>query len=149
MAACCVCAIGLVDGLLTKPGPWTAALLRPDWHPPAWAFGPIWAIVGIFVTFAAARAWELLPARDRTLFLVLAGINAPLNIAWSALFFAAHRPDLALADIAALWFSIAVCIGFLLKRNAGGAGLLLAPYLGWVTIAAGLNYEIVRLNAPF
>jgi len=29
------------------------------------------------------------------------------------------------------------------------AGALLAPYLIWVTLAAVLNYEVVRLNAPF
>jgi tryptophan-rich sensory protein len=26
---------------------------------------------------------------------------------------------------------------------------MLVPYLVWVTLAAALNYEVVRLNAPF
>lgn len=149
LIAICVCAIGLADGLLTKPGPWTAGLLRPIWHPPTWAFGPVWAVIGIFVTLGVAKAWEMLSPPAFKTFLVLAGINAALNVAWSALFFQAHRPDLALADIAALWLSIAACVGFLLRHGAGAAALRLSPYLAWVTIAAILNYEIVRLNAPF
>ena len=34
-------------------------------------------------------------------------------------------------------------------RYARPASLLLAPYLVWVSIAAALNAQVVRLNAPF
>ncbi len=141
--------LGLIGGLLTRPNAWSAALTRPDWHPPVWIFGPAWLIVLACSALAAAMAWtELTSGEERLTFLGLLAINAALNIAWSPLFFALHRPDWALADIVMLWLSILACIVFL-KRRAPKAALLFAPYLVWITIATALNFEIVRLNAPF
>ena len=149
-AALFVCAVGLAGGLLTQPSEWSAALQRPAWQPPPWVFGTVWAFVGLSVTFALAAAWEALSrSRDCKAFLTLMAVNAFFNIAWNALFFSLRRPDLALIDIAALWISIAAIIAFLAVRATPKAALLMTPYLGWITIAAALNFEIVRLNAPF
>ena len=54
----------------------------------------------------------------------------------------------ALVEVAALWLSILVLILFLYRR-APLAGLLMVPYLIWVSIAAALNYQVVVLNGPF
>lgn len=150
IAALFVCGIGLIGGLLTQPSAWSAALVRPDWQPPPWVFGAVWGVVGLSAALALASGWEALArARDRKAFLTLMVVNAFFNIAWNALFFSLRRPDLAFADIVALWASIAAIIAFLAGRGATTAALLMAPYLVWVTIAAALNFEIVRLNAPF
>lgn len=141
--------IGFIDGLLTRPGSWSAALIKPQWQPPAWVFGAVWTIVICFVALAAAVAWkELANGEDRKWLLCLLSINAAFNIVWSPLFYMLRRPDLAAVDIALLWISIGACIVFLVPR-APNAALLFAPYLVWITIAAALNVEIVRLNAPF
>ncbi len=67
---------------------------------------------------------------------------------WSPLFFTLRRPDWALAEIPLLWLSIlALIVG--LAPISTLAALLLAPYLVWVSVAAALNLEIVRLNGPF
>lgn len=148
VSALLVCTLGLVDGLLTKPGPWTAALVRPAWHPPAWVFGLVWALIGICTALAFAKAWvQLREGRDT--FVILVVVNALLNAGWSELFFDVRRPDYALADIACLWLSIAALIYFLVGEGAKTAALWLAPYLVWVSIATLLNLEIVRLNRPF
>lgn len=145
-----VCAVGLTGGLLTQPSEWSAALLRPSWHPPAWVFGAVWAVVGAAAVIGLATGWDALPrVRDRKAFLTLMTVNAFFNIAWNALFFILRRPDLAFLDIVALWLSIAAVIAFLATRATPRAAVLLLPYLGWVNIAAVLNFEIVRLNAPF
>jgi tryptophan-rich sensory protein len=47
-----------------------------------------------------------------------------------------------------LWLSIAVLIWLCWKRSRLAA-LLLLPYLAWVSFAAALNLEIVRLNGAF
>ncbi len=141
--------IGLIDGLLTRPNAWSLALVRPDWHPPAWVFGPVWTVVLLFSALAAAVAWnDLTTDAGRKKLLALLSANAALNIAWSPLFYMLRRPDFAAVDIAMLWLSILACIAFLMRR-APRAALLFAPYLAWITIATALNVEIVRLNAPF
>lgn len=144
-----VCLVALAGGLMTAPGPWSASLMRPAWHPPAWAFGPIWAVIGLFTALAVTNAWDQATGDTRRLLQPLLALNALFNVMWSAAFFARQRPDIALADITALWLSIAAIVGLLARNGHSTAARLLAPYLIWVSIAAALNLEIVRLNGPF
>jgi tryptophan-rich sensory protein len=79
---------------------------------------------------------------------LLFGLNAVLNILWSALYFKLQRPDWALMEVVFLWLSIlALIVG--LWRVSRWASALLLPYLVWVGIAAALNWETVQLNGPF
>ena len=75
-------------------------------------------------------------------------LNAILNVAWSLFFFRLHRPDWALAENVLLWLSVLALI-VVLAPFSPVSSCLLAPYLVWVSIAAFLNWTIVRLNAPF
>ena len=68
-----------------------------------------------------------------------------LNALWTPLFFGLHRPGLALVEIFALWLALAATlVAFWRVRQA--AGLLLIPFLAWVTFATALNFAIWRLN---
>ena len=69
-----------------------------------------------------------------------------MNVAWSWIFFALHEPGWAAIEIVGLWAVILATL-ILFLRQSRLAGSLLLPYLAWVTFAAGLNYEIWRLNA--
>ncbi|MGU3665868.1 TspO/MBR family protein [Methylobacterium sp. A49B] len=146
VAAALVAAAG---GLATTTGPWYRRLRVPAWKPPDWAFGPVWAVIFALTATAAVLAWagDTDPAA-RGVLLAAYAANGLLNIAWSMLFFRFRRPDWALAEIAALWLSIAVLV-LVTGRVSTGAGLLNLPYLAWVSVAACLNLRIVRLNAPF
>ncbi|OYV06083.1 MAG: hypothetical protein CFE26_08195 [Verrucomicrobiales bacterium VVV1] len=68
-----------------------------------------------------------------------------LNLAWTPLFFGAHRTGLALIDIVAMWLCIAGTIVLAKKVNAA-AGWLLVPYLVWVSYATYLNAGFWWLN---
>lgn len=53
-----------------------------------------------------------------------------------------------MAEMPLLWLSVlAMIIG--LAGMSSLAAWLLAPYLGWVTVAAWINLAVVRLNGPF
>ena len=147
-AAAAVLVMGL-GGLMTDTGPWSQALRVPAWKPPDWAFGPAWTVIFVLWAIAAARAWQAARSgRARAAVVGLFALNGLLNILWTGLFFALRRPDWAMIEVGALWLSIlALIVG--LFRLSGSAGLLLVPYLLWVTFAAGLTVDIVRLNAPF
>ena len=99
--------------------------------------------------FSADRAWKATaqPATHH-LMIALFAINAVLNILWSLLFFKLHRPDWAMIEVALLWLSVAALVAALWPIHRM-SGLLLMPYLLWVTIAAALNWAIVSRNAPF
>ena len=56
-----------------------------------------------------------------------------------------QNPFLALIEIALLWIAILVNIVFF-YRISKRAGVLLIPYMVWVSLAAFLNYGVWVLN---
>ena len=124
---------------------WYAALNKPSWNPPAWLFGPAWTLLYITMAVAAWLVWREggWKAQGRTLGLFL--LQWLLNALWTPLFFGLHRPGLAFAEIILLWLAIAATlVSFWRVRKV--AGILLVPYLAWVSFAAALNFTIWRLN---
>jgi benzodiazapine receptor len=149
LLVCLLCAgatLG-IGGALTEIGPWYFKLDSPPWKPPNWSFGIVWTVIGLCSAFGASSAWQAAPSAHRRIALVF-GINAVLNILWSLFFFKLHRPDWALAEVVLLWLSVLALVVTLWPLHLG-SGLLLLPYLVWVSVAALLNLSIVRRNAPF
>lgn len=141
--------VALIGGSMTTIGPWYRALEKSPLTPPDWLFGPAWTLIYALAAAAAVFGWRAAgDNRRRSWLLSLFFCNAVLNILWSLLFFTVKRPDWALAEVATLWLSVLALIVFHLKFSPRSS-LLLAPYLAWVSFAAYLNVEIVRLNAPF
>jgi tryptophan-rich sensory protein len=67
------------------------------------------------------------------------------NALWSWLFFAWQQGFWSFVDIVLLWaLLVATVVRFWRVRPL--AGILLLPYLAWVTFAAVLNLAIWRLN---
>ncbi len=132
---------GLLIGSLTRPDGWYAALAKPAFNPPGWVFGPVWTVLYVMIAIAGARTWERGPAADRGLWLT----QMALNFAWSPVFFALHRPGLALAIIIALLIAI---VAFIVTRWRADrvSALLFLPYAAWVAFASALNAAIVVLN---
>jgi translocator protein len=148
-AAAAAVLVAVAGGVATTTDAWYRRLRVPAWKPPDWAFGPVWAVIFALTATAGVLAWTGDPDPvARGVLLAAYAVNGALNIAWSVLFFRFRRPDWALAEVAALWLSIAVLV-LVTGRAAPGAGLLNLPYLAWVSVAACLNLRIVRLNAPF
>jgi tryptophan-rich sensory protein len=97
------------------------------------------------MAIAAWMVWRERGLSAALIPLALFGLQLFLNCAWSGLFFALHKPWLAFADIVVLWFAIvATMVSF--SRVSSFAGILLAPYLLWVTFAAMLNFTVARMN---
>ena len=124
---------------------WYAGLRKPSWNPPSWVFGPAWTALYLLMAVAAWLVWREggWKAQGRVLAVFL--MQWLLNALWTPLFFGLHRPGLALAEIVALWLAIAATLwSFWRVRKL--AGLLLVPYLAWVSFAAVLNFAIWQLN---
>lgn len=124
---------------------WYAGLQKPSFTPPNWLFGPVWTLLYAMMAYALFRVLRHPPGvkRSRAIFLFL--VQLALNASWSFAFFAARNPGLGLVVIAFLWLAILATIaGFL--RLEKTAGLLLAPYLLWVSYAVALNTSIWMLN---
>lgn len=87
------------------------------------------------VLAAGAPAWPV----------ALFGIQLFLNILWSFAFFKWHDLTLALADILVLLAAIVATTSAFYQVDRT-AGILMVPYLLWVTFATTLTARLYQLN---
>ena len=141
--------VAIAGAVLTETGDWYDTLKKPAWKPPDWAFGPVWTTIFVLAVIATALAWRASAGTGaRPLILWALAINAIVNIAWSGIFFKMRRPDWALREVVLLWCSV-LSLVIVLGASSTWAGILLLPYLLWVSIASFLNLRIVQMNGPF
>jgi translocator protein len=125
--------------------PFYQQLAQPSWAPPPTVFGPVWTALYILMGIAAWWVWRARGYAGALTALNLYLVQLAFNASWSWVFFAWQLGTLALVNIALLWILIpATLVAFWRIRPL--AGLLLAPYLAWVSFAAALNFSLVRLN---
>lgn len=131
---------------------WYIDLNKPFLNPPAWIFGPVWTVLYILMGIASYLVFSkkiLFLNKKKKLFrknsLYIYFLQLVLNFLWSFLFFYFHSPLLALINIVSLWVMILTCILMFYKIHKT-AGLLLIPYLLWVSFASYLNFMIFYLN---
>ena len=136
------CAAAAATGSVFLPGPWYQQLKKPEWTPPKMAFPIVWTTLYIVSAIAATRI-ALQP--DGAPGLALWSLQIALNTLWTPVFFGARRMAMGMVVIGALWVVLALCIVVFLRIDLI-AGLLMIPYLVWITIAAGLNWRIWRDN---
>ena len=126
---------------------WYATLKTPSWNPPAWVFGPVWTVLYFLMAVAAFQVWRQGGWRRQSVALILFLVQLILNAIWTPLFFGMHRVGLAFGEIVVLWLMVATTLTVFFRIKTS-AGLLLIPYLAWVSLATVLNYTIWRLNIP-
>ncbi len=139
------CFSAALPGAYFRPGEWYEGLAKPSWRPPNWLFGPAWAVLFTTIAISAWMIWRKSGEADVTLAFVIFAVQLLLNAAWSWIYFGLRRIDLALIEIALLWVSILATILAFYQIDPN-AGLLLVPYLGWVSFASVLNFSTWRLN---
>lgn len=149
VAASAATVVALVGGLATDLGPWYRQLILPAWKPPDLVFGPVWTVIYSLCAFCGVRAWEAAGSdQQRHTVIRRFAVNGVLNMLWSILFFAGHRPDWGLWEVGPLWLSVLWLIAGLHPIYPPALPLLL-PYVIWVGVAAAMNLEIVLRNPPF
>lgn len=130
----------------TGPGSWYERLDKAPWNPPNWLFAPVWTILyaamAVAAWLVAREGIESIRAREA---LAVYGAQLVLNFAWTALFFGAERPGLALIDITVLLLAVVATV-VVFWPISKLAGALLLPYVAWVAFAASLNAWIVFAN---
>jgi tryptophan-rich sensory protein len=140
--------LGFLSGEVAGSGPgnpWFASLAKPTSYPPPQVFGIVWAVLYVLIGLAAAMVAAAWGAKSRTAALTFFVIQLLLNLAWSPLFFLFHEMRFALYLLAALDFAVLVTL-VLFWRVRWLAGVLLVPYLAWITFATFLNWQFLVLN---
>ncbi len=127
------------------PDEWYRGLKKPSWNPPTAVFGPVWTVLYLLMAVAAWLLWRRYGLAAAVLPLSFFVLQLVLNASWTWLFFGRHEIGAALIDILALWVVIVITI-VLFWGHMTLAGVLLLPYLAWVSFASILNGTIWSLN---
>ena len=131
-------------GAVFKPGPWYQKLRKPSWTPPNWAFPVVWTTLYLTMAYAAWRV-ALSPSDWAGPALALWAWQMVMNALWSPIFFGLRRLGAALVALTGLWIAVALTTAAFARVDPL-AGLLMAPYVLWVTIAGALNFALWRMN---
>jgi translocator protein len=145
--AACFLAGGIGSIFTTAAIPtWYAGLVKPAFTPPNVVFGPVWSTLYLLMGISLFLVWRMgssVPAVS--IALVFFWSQLLFNTLWSISFFGLRSPLLGFLNIALLWTLILITLVLFLRVNRP-AGLLLIPYLLWVSYASVLNLAIWRLN---
>jgi len=125
---------------------WYTQLVRPDWAPPSWLFGPVWTVLYILIAISFGRVVMLFVDKKIGFIVLLPFIlNLIFNFAFTPLQFQLQSNLLAAIDIllvlgTLIWAMIAIF------PHARWITYIQVPYLAWVSFATVLQLTITYLN---
>lgn len=131
-----------ITGAIFPPGDWYKALNKPPWTPPDWVFPLTWTVLYACMALAATRVAGM-PGSEYAI--ALWAVQATFNGLWSPVFFGLQRIRGGMIVVSILWIAVAASMVALWQVD-WIAGVLFAPYLLWVTIAATLNLSVLLRN---
>lgn len=128
---------------------WYSQLVKPDWAPPSWLFGPVWTVLYAIIALTFGTVFYKACTKQIPWTVALPfGLNLVFNLAFTPLQFGLNNNLLAAVDILlvlgtlvwALWaiWHAAPSIRWVVYANI--------PYLLWVSFATALQLTITYLN---
>lgn len=125
---------------------WYSTLIKPDWAPPAWLFGPVWSV--LYAIIAVSFGYAAYKYRQGAIpFMVLLPfiLNLVFNLAFTPLQFGLQNNLLASIDIL-LVLGTMVWAGFVIYPYFQWIVYVNIPYFLWVSFASILQLNITYLN---
>jgi tryptophan-rich sensory protein len=125
---------------------WYQTLIKPNWAPPSWIFGPVWSVLYLIIAVSFGYVGMLFfKGKISWVILLPFVLNLVFNFAFTPIQFGLKNNMLAGFDIAAvlitlIWALVAI---FPYARWVTYVNL---PYLLWVLFATILQFTITYLN---
>lgn len=125
---------------------WYQILVKPEWAPPAWVFGPVWAVLYILIAISFGKVLLMAVRRELPPMIALPfALNLVFNLSFTWIQFGLQNNVLAAVDIilclaTLIWAMVAI---FPHKRWITFINI---PYLLWVSFATTLQLTISYLN---
>jgi len=125
---------------------WYATLMKPEWAPPAWLFGPVWTVLYVIIVVSFGYVFYkvykgLLPRKMALPF----ALNIFFNLLFTPLQFGLKSNILATIDILLVLGTLIWAMVWIYPHMRLVA-LVNIPYLLWVCFATILQVTITILN---
>lgn len=125
---------------------WYQELIKPEWAPPAWLFGPVWSVLYILIAISFGYVfWMYYKKRVNFKTVLPFGLNLVFNFLFSPIQFGLQSNILAAIDIllvlaTLIWFMVVI------YPKAKWVTFINIPYLAWVSFATVLQLTVTYLN---
>ena len=125
---------------------WYQTLVKPEWAPPSWLFGPVWSVLYVIIAISFGYvAYKYKKGAIPFLVLLPFILNLVFNFAFTPLQFGLQNNLLAAIDIV-LVLGTMVWAGFVIYPYYSWVVYVNIPYLLWVSFATVLQLTITYLN---
>ena len=128
---------------------WYSQLIKPDWAPPSWLFGPVWTVLYLVIAISFGTIFYRFFTGKLALAIALPfALNLIFNLAFTPIQFGLRNNLLASIDIllvlgTLIWSLYAIWHASPSLRWVAYANI---PYLLWVIFATVLQLNITLLN---
>ena len=125
---------------------WYQTLLKPDWAPPSWLFGPVWTL--LYTIIAVSFGTVFYQAFTKQIPWIVAlpfALNLLFNFAFTPLQFGLKNNLLASIDIILVLGTLIWAL-FSIWPHLRWVTYVNIPYLLWVSFATILQLTITHLN---
>ena len=125
---------------------WYQELIKPEWAPPAWLFGPVWTVLYAIIAVSYGYvAWMYVNHKISFWVLLPFIINLAANLAFTPIQFGLQNNVLASFDIVVVVGSLIWAL-FAIYPYAPWISYANIPYFLWVSFATTLQLTITYLN---
>lgn len=125
---------------------WYSQLIRPDWAPPSWLFGPVWSVLYILIALSFGKVFVMAWQKQIPLIVALPFVlNLIFNFAFTPLQFGLKNNllagiDIVLVLVTLIWAMIAIF------PHMRAITYMQIPYVLWVSFATVLQLTITYRN---
>jgi len=125
---------------------WYSTLIKPEWAPPSWLFGPVWGVLYTIIAISFSYVFYKYIKGEISLMVLLPFIlNLVFNFAFTPLQFGLQNNLLAAIDIL-LVLGTMVWAGLMIHPYFPWVVYVNIPYLLWISFATVLQLTITYLN---
>jgi translocator protein len=125
---------------------WYAQLLKPEWAPPAWLFGPVWTVLYAIIAVSFGTVFYQVATKQIPAIVALPFVlNLLFNFAFTPLQFGLQNNLLASIDIVLVLGTLVWAL-YAIFPYLPWVTYVNLPYLLWVMFATVLQLTITNLN---
>ena len=142
--------ISLPASIITIPSvvTWYVDIVKPNFNPPNWVFGPVWTTLYALMSVAVWNVWNDLKKikvyyAKKIIFIYF--VHLLVGASWSFVFFGMHQIGFAVFIIVAI-LSFVIYLMKIYWPISKVSFYLMTPYLMWSSYALILNISIWKLN---
>ncbi len=134
---------------MTPTYTWYQTLIKPEWAPPSWIFGPVWSVLYLIIAITFGFLFYKVIKKELPRYIALPFLlNLLFNFLFTPIQFGLQNNILALIDVILVVLTLEWGMIILWKKSPKLRWIVFCniPYLLWGTFATILQATITYLN---